>query len=279
MQRAKQGFTLIELMVVVAIIAVLGTLGMVGYGAMSTRAKNSSIVHSVQGTIKAIELYQKKYGTYPLRQYANRKFADAAWDKTGTNVVSEISLILNDPDTIRTLQQHAVKAGRLAGRVTQNDHIEETQNSYRLRHAYLNWYPQYLDTVNRSTVTRSNEQKIRNGSTDESKWNAYANYLESLFRGIDLPTIYTESSSHFRAAESGGSSSDITLMGAEYSLAYGTQHGKATAFLTYALFGNTPCQAAGVELHKQKYLAESDATICSLKIGEEQSRPEDRGDD
>lgn len=279
MRHAKRGFTLVEIIVVIAIIAILATIGMVGYREMSTRAKNASIVHSIKNTVKAIELYQKKYGTYPLRQYTNEKFFSATWNKEGTDTISTVSLILNDPSAIKTLQKHAAGTGRLTSRVTQNDHSGEDNYSYRLRKAYLSWYPQYLDTVSRSTVSRGGEQKIRGGSTSEAEWSAYADYLAKLFNGISLPVIYNESSSNFRAVEPDGSISETILMGAEYSLTYGTERGRATAFLTYVLAGKASCQSAGVQLHKQKYLADSNATLCSLKIGEEQAKINDRGDD
>ena len=61
LRKSKKGFTLIELMVVVAIIAVLSLLGLRVYTAQATKAKNASVqanVHSLATEIGIIILDQ-----------------------------------------------------------------------------------------------------------------------------------------------------------------------------------------------------------------------------
>jgi len=61
LRKSKKGFTLIELMVVVAIIAVLSLLGLRVYTAQATKAKNASVqanVHSLATEIGVIILDQ-----------------------------------------------------------------------------------------------------------------------------------------------------------------------------------------------------------------------------
>ena len=61
LRKSKKGFTLIELMVVVAIIAVLSLLGLRVYTAQATKAKNASVqanVHSLATEIGIIILEQ-----------------------------------------------------------------------------------------------------------------------------------------------------------------------------------------------------------------------------
>ena len=77
LRKSKKGFTLIELMVVVAIIAVLSLLGLRVYTGQATKAKNSSVqanVHSL-ATELGVQILDQATGVYA---YAT---ATAAADK------------------------------------------------------------------------------------------------------------------------------------------------------------------------------------------------------
>jgi type IV pilus assembly protein PilA len=65
-QRREQGFTLIELMIVVVIVAVLATLAVVGYRKLVT----SSHVSEAQGMVQGIREAQEAYHA-ETQQYAN----------------------------------------------------------------------------------------------------------------------------------------------------------------------------------------------------------------
>ncbi len=61
----KKGFTLVELMVVVAVIAILATALLVGLGGARKRARDARRVSDVRQVQNVLELYYAKTGHYP----------------------------------------------------------------------------------------------------------------------------------------------------------------------------------------------------------------------
>lgn len=61
----NRGFTLIELMVVIAIITLLSSIVLVSVRKVSDRANETRIVQSIKNFKTALELYKNDYGTYP----------------------------------------------------------------------------------------------------------------------------------------------------------------------------------------------------------------------
>lgn len=61
----NKGFSLIELMVVVAIIAVLAAVGMVSYRSANERARDSRRQADLQQIASALEMYRTDEGEYP----------------------------------------------------------------------------------------------------------------------------------------------------------------------------------------------------------------------
>ena len=62
----KKGFTLIELMIVVAIIIILAAVAIPNYLNMTTRAKKSRVASDFNTLATAINLYENDWGFYPL---------------------------------------------------------------------------------------------------------------------------------------------------------------------------------------------------------------------
>jgi len=63
--RHKKGFTLIELMIVVAIIIILAAVAIPNYLRMTRRAKVAAVESDMKSIGKAIEMYNNDWGTYP----------------------------------------------------------------------------------------------------------------------------------------------------------------------------------------------------------------------
>lgn len=65
MKRNRRGFTLIELMVVIAIIIILAAIAIPNYINMTHRAQASKATSDAAVIATALEVYRTDYGTYP----------------------------------------------------------------------------------------------------------------------------------------------------------------------------------------------------------------------
>ncbi len=65
MKKSANGFTVIELLVVIVVISILASLTVVAFHGMQSRAKNASISAALDTYINALELYYIKNGKYP----------------------------------------------------------------------------------------------------------------------------------------------------------------------------------------------------------------------
>lgn len=61
----KNGFTIVELLIVIVVIAVLASISIVAYNGMQTRTRDAQRSQDVKNVIKALELYYADKGTYP----------------------------------------------------------------------------------------------------------------------------------------------------------------------------------------------------------------------
>lgn len=63
---AKQrGFTVVELVIVIAVIAILATITIVAYTGMQGRARDTQRRSDMQTIVEALEMYRLKTGNYP----------------------------------------------------------------------------------------------------------------------------------------------------------------------------------------------------------------------
>ena len=62
----RRGFTLIELMVVIAIIIILAAIAIPNYLTMTKRAKNSRLASDMATLATALETYKTDWGQYPV---------------------------------------------------------------------------------------------------------------------------------------------------------------------------------------------------------------------
>lgn len=65
MKRKHDGFTIVELLIVIVVIAILAAISIVSYNGIQTRAKNTSIEQAILTYKKALTSYMIEYGFYP----------------------------------------------------------------------------------------------------------------------------------------------------------------------------------------------------------------------
>lgn len=63
--RARSGFTIVELLIVIVVIAILATISIVAYTGIQRRANNTNTLSAAAQTIKLLEAYRSINGTLP----------------------------------------------------------------------------------------------------------------------------------------------------------------------------------------------------------------------
>jgi prepilin-type N-terminal cleavage/methylation domain-containing protein len=94
--KSKKGFTLIEMLIVIAIIGILSSILLVGLGAFRGRGRDARRISDLRQVQNALELYFNQTGTYP---------ATSDWNSLRTTLVGAnigISTISGDPTTGRS---------------------------------------------------------------------------------------------------------------------------------------------------------------------------------
>lgn len=105
----KQGFTLIEMLIVVAIIAILASIILVGLGPTQSLGRDARRVSDLHEVQNGLELYYSAKGQYPIA-------SGGAWTGTGslsdqlTNAGLQINSVPNDP-TANTNYQYGTDTG------------------------------------------------------------------------------------------------------------------------------------------------------------------------
>jgi prepilin-type N-terminal cleavage/methylation domain-containing protein len=64
--RTNNGFTIVELLIVVVVIAILATITIVSYNGITKRAQQVSILAQVDRFEKSLRMYKETYGEWPL---------------------------------------------------------------------------------------------------------------------------------------------------------------------------------------------------------------------
>ncbi len=63
---AENGFTIVELLIVIVVIAILAAITVVAYNGIQTRAENTKTIQAVSQYVKAIHSYAAIKGIYPI---------------------------------------------------------------------------------------------------------------------------------------------------------------------------------------------------------------------
>lgn len=71
MLKLKQGFTIVELLVVIVVIGILATVTMVSYGGITKKANETALLSDLNGGTKQFELYKAENDSYPTSVNSN----------------------------------------------------------------------------------------------------------------------------------------------------------------------------------------------------------------
>lgn len=87
----SQGFTIVELLIVVVVIAILAAITIVSYNGITNRANDSAAESLASTWRKKVELYYSENGRYPISMSEMSASANDAWYITNSSVVSAVT--------------------------------------------------------------------------------------------------------------------------------------------------------------------------------------------
>jgi type II secretion system protein G len=100
----KQGFTIVELLIVIVVIGILAAISVVAYGTIQQSARDTSRTAEVNGLMKAIEQYKIDNGMYPSVGTDNSGYAVSTL--ASALVPTYMQSIPADPNTSLTNYQY-----------------------------------------------------------------------------------------------------------------------------------------------------------------------------
>lgn len=80
----RQGFTIVELLIVIVVIAVLAAISVVAYNGIQDRAENTKTITAATAYVKAIKMYEAKQGEVPHMGYDSCIGDAYPWDYAGS---------------------------------------------------------------------------------------------------------------------------------------------------------------------------------------------------
>ena len=92
----RKGFTLIELMIVIAIIIILAAIAIPNYLRMTDRAKKSAIESDLKSLATALETFKTDWGEYPGDGWDTMKAELTAGTEATKNVTTATNLLGED---------------------------------------------------------------------------------------------------------------------------------------------------------------------------------------
>jgi prepilin-type N-terminal cleavage/methylation domain-containing protein len=112
--RAKSGFTIVELLIVIVVIAILAAITIVAYNGITARANSASSLASAQSAAKKLEIWNAEKGSYPTAYSGAGNLTDASQSAESyylTGVTVATTAITAKPATTNTINIYSCTSG------------------------------------------------------------------------------------------------------------------------------------------------------------------------
>lgn len=94
MRKTINGFTLVELLIVIVVIGILAAITLVAYNGVQAKARDSNRQSGISDIVKALQLYYIDNGSYPLENCTSSCLINTGWSDTNDgswqNLVSQL---------------------------------------------------------------------------------------------------------------------------------------------------------------------------------------------
>lgn len=116
-KRHLQGFTIVELLIVVVVIAILAAITIVSYTGLQARAQNSAILSAATQLDKKISTWHSVLGSYPSAAAVAAGLVDARVPESKIDSLLQNLIITNAAPTKDQPVAYSTCAGYVGGKI------------------------------------------------------------------------------------------------------------------------------------------------------------------
>jgi prepilin-type N-terminal cleavage/methylation domain-containing protein len=124
----RRGFTLIELMVVIAIIIILAAIAIPNYLTMTARAKKSRVASDFAALATALESYRTDWGAYPVA---------AGQTLVSTNTAYAELTGIGSPATVNVITKYTASGDQGPIAYMTSNIVDSMKNPYNSANTYM----------------------------------------------------------------------------------------------------------------------------------------------
>ena len=139
LRRRTEGFTIVELLIVIVVIGILAAITIVAFSGVQQRANNTKRVNTVQQYVKLISAYVATYDAYPATASSCATANNACTNNSGVTQTTNNATLLTELRKVGTVPEDMGPAvgGRFGMQYNYNPSATYNGETYPIRLEYL----------------------------------------------------------------------------------------------------------------------------------------------